>query len=209
MQYISTSETDLKVAKINQATFKKEIHILGAKDKIAIRKLLQDAGITCPPNQEIFPHTNEYLDKLKTLAAQVSGDAPRPEPINVDFIKEIENKDGNERLIDILQQKDMLQAKFTEWTAKAKLVNDREPQWSLLADLINHAPDEPDMEPFKKETAAIRDNRLLLQEPDLIQPILTAISDKLLTILNKRKEQYNVLYDIRMADLQANEYFKN
>ena len=208
MQYISTSETDLKVAKINQATFKKEIHILGAKDKIAIRKLLQDAGITCPPNQEIFPHTNEYLDKLKTLAAQVSGDAPRPEPINVDFIKEIENKDGNERLIDILQQKDMLQAKFTEWTAKAKLVNDREPQWNLLADLINHAPDEPDMEPFKKETAAIRDNRLLLQEPDLIQPILTAISDKLLTILNKRKEQYNVLYDIRMADLQANEYFK-
>lgn len=208
MQYISTSETDLKVAKINQATFKKEIHILGAKDKIAIRKLLQDAGITCSPNQEIFPHTNEYLDKLKTLAAQVSGDAPRPEPINVDFIKEIENKDGNERLIDILQQKDMLQAKFTEWTAKAKLVIDREPQWSLLADLINHAPDEPDMEPFKKETAAIRDNRLLLQEPDLIQPILTAISDKLLTILNKRKEQYNVLYDIRMADLQANEYFK-
>ena len=208
MQYISTSETDLKVAKINQATFKKEIHILGAKDKISIRKLLQDAGITCPPNQEIFPHTNEYLDKLKTLAAQVSGDAPRPEPINVDFIKEIENKDGNERLIDILQQKDMLQAKFTEWTAKAKLVNDREPQWNLLADLINHAPDEPDMEPFKKETAAIRDNRLLLQEPDLIQPILTAISDKLLTILNKRKEQYNVLYDIRMVDLQANEYFK-
>jgi len=208
MQYISTSETDLKVAKINQATFKKEIHILGAKDKIAIRKLLQDAGITCSPNQEIFPHTNEYLDKLKTLAAQVSGDAPRPEPINVDFIKEIENKDGNERLIDILQQKDMLQAKFTEWSAKAKFVNDREPQWSLLADLVNHAPDEPDMEPFKKETAAIRDNRLLLQEPDLIQPILTAISDKLLTILNKRKEQYNVLYDIRMADLQANEYFK-
>lgn len=208
MQYISTSETDLKVAKINQATFKKEIHILGAKDKISIRKLLQDAGITCPPNQEIFPYTNEYLDKLKTLAAQVSGDAPRPEPINVDFIKEIENKDGNERLIDILQQKDMLQAKFTEWTAKAKLVNDREPQWNLLADLINHAPDEPDMEPFKKESAAIRDNRLLLQEPDLIQPILTAISDKLLTILNKRKEQYNVLYDIRMVDLQANEYFK-
>lgn len=208
MQHISTSETDLKVAKINQATFKKEIHILGAKDKIAIRKLFQDAGITCPPNHEIFPYSNEYLDKLKTLATQVSGDAPRPEPINIDFIKEIENKEGNERLLDILQQKDMLQARFTEWNTKAKLVNDREPQWSLLVDLINHAPDEPDMEQFKTETAAIRDNRLLLQEPDLIQPILTAITDKLLTILNKRKEHYNALYDMRMADLQANEFFK-
>jgi hypothetical protein len=208
MQHISTNETDLKVAKINQASFKKEIHILGAKEKIAIRKLFQDAGITCPPNHEIFPYSNEYLDKLKTLAAQVSGDAPRPEPINIDFVKEIENKEGNERLLDILQQKDDLQAKFTDWSAKAKLVGAREPLWNLLVELNNHAPDEPEMEQLKIETAAIKDNRLLLQEPDLIQPILTAITDKLLTILNKRKEQYNTLYDLRMANLQANEYFK-
>ena len=208
MQHISTNETDLKVAKINQASFKKEIHILGAKEKIAIRKLFQDAGITCPPNHEIFPYSNEYLDKLKTLAAQVSGDAPRPERINIDFIKEIENKEGNERLLDILQQKDDLQNKFTDWSAKAKLVGAREPLWNLLVELNNHAPDETEMEQLKIETAAIKDNRLLLQEPDLIQPILTAITDKLLAILNKRKEQYNTLYDLRMADLQANEYFK-
>ncbi len=64
------------------------------------------------------------------------------------------------------------------------------------------------MEQQKIETTAIKDYRLLLQEPDLIQPILTAITDKLLAILNKRKEQYNTLYDLRMADLLANEYFK-
>ena len=64
------------------------------------------------------------------------------------------------------------------------------------------------MEQLKLETAAIKENRLLLQEPDLIQPILTAITDKLLSILNKRKEQYNALYDFQMTDLQANEYFK-
>jgi len=77
-----------------------------------------------------------------------------------------------------------------------------------LVDLNNHAPDEPEMEQLKMETAAIKDNRLLLQEPDLIQPILTAITDKLLAALNKRKEQYIALYNLRMADLQANEYFK-
>jgi hypothetical protein len=208
LQHISTNETDLKVAKINQAAFKKEIHILGAKEKIAIRKLLQDAGITCPPNHEIFPYSNDYLSKLKTLAEQVSGNAPRPEPIHIDFIRDIENKEGNERLLDILQQKDDLQAKLTDWSAKAKLVSAREPLWTLLVDLINHAPDEPEMEQLKIETAAIRDNRLLLQQPDLIEPILTAITDKLLTILNKRKVQYNALYDLRMSDLQATEYFK-
>lgn len=207
MQHISTTETDLKVAKINQASFKKEVHILSAKDKIAIRKLLQDGGVTCPPNHEIFPYSNDYLDKLKTLSGQVGGDAPRPEPISIDFLKEIENKEGNERLLDILQQKDTLNSRYTDWSAKAKLVGEREPKWNLLVDLINHAPDEPEIDKLKTETSAIRDNRLLLQEPDLIQPILTALSDKLLSILNKRKEQYNLLYDSLMADLQANPFF--
>ena len=208
MHHISTTETNLNVARINQATFKKEIHIIKASEKIAIRKLFQDAAITCPPNHEIFPYSNEYLDKLKTLASQISGDSPRPEPIPIDFIKEIENKEGNERLLDILQQKDGLQTKFTDWSAKAKLVLKREPLWNLLVELNNHAPDEPEMEQLKMETAAIKDNRLLLQEPDLIQPILTAITDKLLAVLNKRKEQYIAHYNLRMADLQANEYFK-
>ncbi|MEY5049169.1 MAG: hypothetical protein RLZZ175_2528 [Bacteroidota bacterium] len=208
MQHISTTETNLNVARISQASFKREIIVLSAKDKISIKKLFQDAGITCPTNHEIFPYSNDYLNKLKILATKVSGDAPRPEPINIDFIKEIENKEGNERLLDILQQKDDLYNKFTDWSAKAKLVEAREPQWNLLVELNNHAPDEVDMEQLKIETAAIKINRLLLQEPDLIQPILNAISDKLLTILNKRKEQYNILYDLRFADLQANEYFK-
>ena len=64
------------------------------------------------------------------------------------------------------------------------------------------------MEQLKIETAAIKDGRLILQEPDLIQPLLTALTDKLLSILNKRKEQYNALYDLGMGELQSNEYFK-
>jgi hypothetical protein len=207
-QVISTTETNLLVAKINQASFKRETIIIRAADKIKIRSLFQVAGITCPPNHEIFPYSNEYLNKLKSLALQVGGDAPRPEPINIDFIKEIENKEGNERLLEILQQKDVLQNRFSDWSAKAKLVREREPQWTLLVDLMNHAPENDEMEQLKIQVDAIRENRLLLQEPDLIQPILTAVTDKLLIILNKRKEQYNAIYDFRMADLQANVYFK-
>ena len=44
----------------------------------------------------------------KHFLSKISGDAPRPEPINIDFIKEIENKEGNERLLNIFQQKDEL-----------------------------------------------------------------------------------------------------
>lgn len=207
MQHISVNETDLKVAKINQATFKKEVHILGAKEKIAIKRLFQDAGISCPPNHEIFPYSNEYLDKLKTLALQVGGDAPRPLPINIDFIRDIENKEGNERLLDIIEQKEYLSSKYNEWSNKSKIVAEREPQWKLLIDLKNQAPNEPEMEQMNIEINAIKEGRLLLQEPDLIEPILTVISEKILEVLNKRKDQYLHQYEARMVDLQANEYF--
>ncbi|MBW6491485.1 MAG: BREX system P-loop protein BrxC [Lentimicrobium sp.] len=207
MQHISTTETDLKVGKINQANFKKEIHILSAKDKIAIRKLFQEAGIHCPPNHEIFPYSNDYLNKLKTLADIVSGAAPKPEPINIGFIREIENKEGNERLLDILLQKDNLQKKYNDWTDAAKVISTREPLWNLLADLANHAPDEPEMEQILAEVDAIRDNRLLLQEPDPVRPLLNTLTEKLLNVLNDRKNRYNALYDARMDDLQSNEYF--
>jgi hypothetical protein len=206
--WISTSETTLNGAKMNQATFKKEVHILSARDKMMIRQLLQSGGVVCSPNDEIFPFSNAYLDKLKALAQQVSGDSPRPEPINLAFIRDIENKEGNERLLDIIQQKDVLNAKFTEWSAKAKLVNAREPVWKLLVDLTQYATDEPDMVSLKNDVTAIRVNRLLLQEPDLIQPLLNTLSDKLVTALNTKKQAYNDLYDVKMADLQANDYFK-
>lgn len=206
--WISTSETTLNGAKMNQATFKKEVHILSARDKMSIRQLLQSGGVVCSPNDEIFPFSNAYLDKLKALAHQVSGDSPRPEPINLAFVRDIENKEGNERLLDIIAQNDVLKAKFTEWSAKAKLVNVREPVWILLTDLMKFVPDEPDMMSLKNDATAIRVSRLLLQEPDLIQPLLNTLTDKLVTALNAKKQAFNDLYDVKMAHLQANDYFK-
>jgi hypothetical protein len=207
VNWISSSEMELKQGKINQATFKKEVHILSAKDKIAIKKLFQEVGISCPPNQEIFPLSNTFIEKLKTLANQVSGDAPRPEPINLNFIKDIENKEGNERLLEILQQQTTLRDKFAEWSNKAQLVKVREPQWNLLKELAYHTPGTDDFEQLKTEITAIREDRLLLQEPDPIQPKLNELSDKLMTLLNKQKERFIESYTLKMAELQENQYF--
>ena len=57
----------------------------------SIRKLLQDAGITCSQPKKYFPYTNEYLDKLKLLPT-FKWWCSKTWTINVDFIKEIENK---------------------------------------------------------------------------------------------------------------------
>ena len=49
--------------------------------------------------------------------------------------------------------------------------------------------------------------RQILQEPDPIQPKLIDLTEKLKAALNKLKESYISLYDLKMADLQANVYF--
>jgi len=206
-QHISCDELSLIVAKINNATFKKEVHILSARDKIAIKNLFQKAGIYCPSNQELFPFSNTFLEKIKQLSFKISGDAPKPEPINIEYIKDIENKQGNERLVEILEQQTTLQTNYADWAAKDTLVGERMPLWYLLGDLSSHAPDQPNFESLKIEIQAIKDNRLLLQIPDLIQPRLDEITDKLKTQLNQLKETYIARYDKIMNILQTDEYF--
>ena len=207
-EHISTPEPNINQAKIGNAEFKKEVHTLAASDKIKLRKLYQDAGINCKPSEE-FVHSNTFLNKLKELASAISGDAPRPEPFNIQFIKDIENLDGNERLVRILEEQDDLKIKITEWSKKADLVSNREPNWLLLAELAGHASllKEAGIEQLKAEIEAIGENRLLLQEPDLILPKLLALTDMLKDALNKLKERFISLYDVKMKELQGNEYF--
>ncbi len=165
-----------------------------------------DAGITCQPGQE-FLQSNTYLNQLKTLAESIGGDAPKPEPVNIQFLKDIENLDGNERLLRILDEQEDLKAKHKDWKQKVALIEKREPNWSLLVELANYANSGESMEKLKKEIDAIRDNRLLLQEPDPVYNKLTDITDKLKTSLNELKQKYIDLYDKLMVVLQSNEYF--
>lgn len=205
-EHISTPEPNINQAKISNAVFKKEVHTLAASDKIKLRKIYQDAGISCKPGEE-FLHSNSFLNKLKELAAQISGDAPKPEPINIQFVKNIENLDGNERLLRILEEQEDLKSKYADWSRKQDLVIKREPQWKLLAELANHTNGDAGMDQLKSEIDAIRENRLILQEPDPIQPKLIDLTEKLKAALNKLKESFISLYDLKMAELQANVYF--
>lgn len=203
-EHISTAEPNINQAKIGNAVFKKEIHTLAVSEKIKIRSLYQHAGISCKPGEE-FLHSNTFINKLKELAGHIGGDAPRPEPLNIQFLKDIENLDGNERLVRLLEELEGLKAKNTEWTKKADLTSKREPSWNLLSNLSNYA--DGDMDQLKAEIEAIKENRLLLLEPDPIQPKLNELTDRLKMALNKLKEEYIAVYDSRMAELQANPYF--
>ena len=205
-ELVSCSDPALKQATMNAAVFKKEVHTISAAEKIKLRKIYQDAGIACKPTEEL-PTSNNFLSKLKQLAETVSGSAPLPEPINIQFIKDIENLDGNQRLRTLLDEHADLTAKFTEWQKKETVVTKRMPQWTLLSELENHAlsGDEPD--DLLEQIEAIRTDRLFFHEPDAIEPLLNKLAALLKDLLNDAKNRFLLVYKKNMDELQANKYF--
>jgi len=204
---ISTAEANLKPASINAATFRKEVHTISAAEKIMLRKIYQDAGISCKPNEELVTSKN-FLSTLKQLAESISGDAPLPEPINLQFIKDIENLDGNERLRRILDEQTDLTSKLSEWQKKEIISRARLPLWTLLVELEERAPATDEAENILREIDAIRIDRLLFHEPGLMEPLLVKISNFLKELLNEAKKRFLDVYQKGMVELQGNEYFK-
>jgi hypothetical protein len=208
LQYISSAEPILKVVNIPQISFKKELITLTVRNKMDLRKIFEDAGLPSPPNQDLNTLSDNYLSILTNLAFSAMGESPRPALVIPTLLKDIEKKTGNERLLEILRQKDDLQELFSSWKKNTKLVNEREPNWELLLDLLKHDNDPSELEFLKDEAAAIKDNRLLLEETDLVEPLLTQIAEELLKLQNLRKGKYISLYDKEMLELQGNDHFK-
>jgi len=203
-EHLSCSEPDIRVANINSASFKKEIHTLSVSDKMKLRTLYTEAKCGGKPGGE-FVDSNSYLGLIRDLAKKISGDKPLLEPINVTFLKEIENADGNERLLRILEEQEDLRTKLADWTKKASLVDSRLPNWNLISALYNYLPEQGDQ--LRSECDSIREDRLIFNEPDLILPLLNRLTTELNKFLKEAKTTFNGRYDGQMKALQANEYF--
>lgn len=205
-ELVSCSDLAVKQATINQATFKKEMHTLSVAEKMKIRKLFQDSGINCMPGDELIAST-QFIQKMKQLAETVSGSAPLPEPISIQFLLNIENRDGNERLRAIHDEQADLTAKFNDWKKKETIVVKRMPMWTLLTELENHVPSGDEANGLPEQVEAIRTDRLLFHEPDAIEPLLNKVAVLLKDKLNDAKSRYLAVHAKNMDELQANQYF--
>lgn len=205
-EFISSSEDPLVQGKIGVATFKKETHTLTVGEKISLRKLFTAVGISCAAGEE-FKKSNVFLNNLKELAGKSSGNSPLPEKISTQFIEEILFRDGNERLAAIVYDIKNLEEKYTEWQANAKVVEDRMPLWEQLNQLVTFGKGDVFAQ-MMTEVEAIEEDRLLLQNPDLIRPLLEKVTTLLKKELNILKEEYNSEYDLRFDTLQKDSFFE-
>ena len=200
-QQIEISKLERKA--IGKATIKSETVVISNAQRISIRRLYQKLGISCSSGDE-YNSSGDFIGKLNSLIDQAGGNAPLPIKPSSDKIDEIRLCSGNERLMVIYSAYDELSDLIDTAKALADQISKRLPNWNLLEQLLAHADGLPDIDIIQSQIQQIKDQRLLLADPDPVEPILPALSQSFREELNRLKQEYDLAFKQGKISLEAN-----
>ena len=186
-EIINPSDIDRKA--IGKCLFKVESATVTTAQRIQIRKVFQQVGVSANSGEELSS-VNKFIDVVTRLADAAGGEAPRPEAVDKSTIDEIRLATGNEQLLTIFGRRDELKADIGVWEDTVKKIESRLPAWDQLQALLAHAGNVKAAEEARKQSDAIRQNRLLLDDPDPITPLVKSVEDTLRNELTNKHGIY-------------------
>jgi len=195
---------DLDQNKIPVTDFRTESTTIGAKDRIKLRGLFQEAGIPCKPNEE-GTAAGLFLQKMLDLARQAGGNPPLPEQPKTGSIIELNALAGNEQLAGILKDHDVLKQYIKEWATAGDLASRRLPPWHQLQELLRHAAGQPFAAPILSQADAVVADRRLLEIVDPLPELIKSLANDLRTALTGAEKAYAAAYDQGMTALNCAE----
>ena len=206
---VSSNGASLKPGQLDQANlanadFRVESATLDTRQRITLRKLFQQAGVACKPNEEDQAAT-AFLGKLGELAAGAGGEAPLPECPNTRHLSDLQALAGNEQLLGILQHQDELRENIKDWTRKKELAEQRFPAYRLMQSLAQHAAGLEAVQEILPQVEAIMANRSLLEAADPTPALSSALTSTLRAALTQADKSYRETYSAEWARLQAAE----
>ena len=169
---------DLPRQKLGTCTFRGETTIITIAQRMPVRGLLTEAGITFENNQEHLALT-ALLERLEAAARMSGGELPAPEPEKVPNIASYKSLSGNDLLAALAADATTLRDKLKAWKETAQTIAARLPNWRLAERLVAlGAVDQ------QGDLDDLRSGRRLLAEPDPVPPLISASTDSLRAKLN-------------------------
>lgn len=168
--------------------------------RIQIRKLFQKVGLNVKQGEELTVSA-KFMEKLKTLADRAGGEAPKPARPDTKVLEQIRLASGNEQLLLLYNHRDEIARSIDEWTALAEAIEKRWPEWTIVNRLMKHAQGLQDSEVILAQLKHIEQKRQLLENPDLITPVIFNLTQLLREELNRLDIQYNDLHKKGMERL--------
>lgn len=186
-QTLDAKELERKT--IGKVMFKVESATVTTAQRIQIRKLLQKVGLSAKQGKELA-YIPQFLQKMVELADQAGGEAPKPARPDTTSLDEIRLTAGNEQLLALYNRRDELGGSIDSWTDLAERIAKRWPNWSVLKRLMAHAAGIQDAEVILAQVKTIEQQRQLLEEPDLVGPLIANLTQLLRDELNKLDGEY-------------------
>jgi len=175
---------------IGKTNFRVEATTITTKQRIEIRKVFQALGVPAKSGNELLA-VQPFIDKLKTLADGAGGEAPKPSSPDVSFIEQIRLAAGNEQLLQIFTRCQDLTEAIAAWGQLAERITARWPTWLQLKELARQADGLPHAETYRLQLKNIEEQRLLLNEPDLLAPLVAELSQQIREELNRLDAEYH------------------
>lgn len=172
----------LDQAGVKTAVFRPEQVVLTVTQKLAIRRLFQQADISVPSGNEA-QGAARFVAALRSLATGAGGPSPLPEPPVSAVLEAVRGKTGNDQLLAIYEGREELDRRRQEWTTLAARAEPRRRQWDLARRLRGRADRLPVLQEVGPELDTIRNRRSLLEDTDRVAPLTAKLAAALRTEL--------------------------
>jgi hypothetical protein len=194
--------------KIAKTEFRAETITLTAGDKIKLRGLFQDAGISAKASDDLDAKSTEFLDALASLSSKAGGAAPLPEAPSTLPIGDLRALAGNERLAALLTQLDSLKVLAGEWKKAADLAEKRLPAWTQLTRLLAVGGDMAELAEVRTSHEGIVSGRLLLDAADHVPPLVKQCAQVLRSAVTAAHHDYTTRYVACQEGLEASDVWQ-
>lgn len=198
--------TGLDQTKITQAEFQMEKAVLSVTDRMVVRKVIQDFGLACKANEEAGVVV-DYLRKLKERAQAAGGQPPAPAaPATAELDDLLARPAGsNEQLVAVAKASKQLAAWAESWKVQADLVAKRQVQWLKLQELLRLAETNQcsGYAAAQTQAKAIADQRALINNTDLVEPLIAAVAKELAAALHQAGKAYATAHESAWTTIEA------
>jgi hypothetical protein len=189
--------------KIAKTEFRTESIILNAADKLKLRGLFQEAGISAKASDDLEAKSMEYLTLAEAIAAKAGGAAPLPETPRTTKLADLRARVGNDRLKGLLDEADTLKSEVAKWKKQAELAAKRVPEWEKLQKLLAAGAGVESLKAAETAAKGILDDRLLLDNSDHVPPLIKQAAQALRTAVTRAHGAFGNLHAELLKDLES------
>lgn len=193
---------ELERKAIGKTLFKVESATVSTAQRIQIRKLLQKVEIAARQGEELGS-VPPFLQHMMDLADKAGGEAPKPARPDTTSLDDIRLASGNEQLLALYNRREELGSNIDTWTALGRRIAERWPGWHDVTCLMAHAANLSSAETLQAQVETIKQQRLLIEEPDPVAPLLASLTQLLREELNRLQNDYSARHEEGMKRLSG------